>query len=531
MAMDTVMATAMNNKIPSTYQIKITGFVILLFSTTTAIAQQGISRSTEGSTSGRVWFVTPRISLTETLTDNVNINQSSNGKQSDLISELSPGIRIGAHSARLSAHLDYALRKQFYGKNTDQNRSQNTLNTFGTFEAVDNWMFLDFSGIIAQQSISAFGTQSPNGTSINSNSTETATYRLSPHIRGQLGGVVDYSLRYNISTTNSRASNVSDVDFSKWTGQLNGSTPFQRLQWSIDASRQTTDYSTGRKTDAETFRSNLTYSFHPQFRATLSHGKESSNYRSQDQESNPTTGYGFDWTPTERTKFSAFKEKRFFGHGHKLSLSHRFPMSSIQISDSKDISVLPNQFNSIGLGSIYDLYFEQFSSLIPDPVARANFVNGLLTQSGINPNARATSDFLTSQATVRRNQQLSLVIFGARNTITAQISRGESQGTQQSQPTIDPISQSSAVKQQGFSLNLSHRLSELSNLNLLGSRQESTGNGSAAAKTTTTLYQINLSTKLGAKTTGSISARRSEFDGSTNPYTENALLATVSFIY
>ena len=68
-------------------------------------------------------------------------------------------------------------------------------------------------------------------------------------------------------------------------------------------------------------------------------------------------------------------------------------------------------------------------------------------------------------------------------------------------------------------------------VNLLVSRQESTGSGSNTLKTTTTLYQANVSTKLGARTMGSLSARRSEFDSNTNPYTENALVGTVSFIY
>jgi len=46
-----------------------------------------------------------------------------------------------------------------------------------------------------------------------------------------------------------------------------------------------------------------------------------------------------------------------------------------------------------------------------------------------------------------------------------------------------------------------------------------------------TSYQLNASTRLGTKTTGSLSIRRSEFDNSTNPYTENALIGTVSFVY
>jgi len=155
----------------------------------------------------------------------------------------------------------------------------------------------------------------------------------------------------------------------------------------------------------------------------------------------------------------------------------------------------------------------------------------LLNQTGIPANAQVTSSFMTSQATVRRNQQLSFAVFGARNSITFSANRNESQGVLASQSSIDAISQNTTVKQQGFAINLSHQLSAITSMNLLGSRQESTGSGANTLKTTTTLYQVNVSTKLGSKTTGSLSARRSEFDSNTNPYTENALVGTVSFIY
>lgn len=483
---------------------------------------------------GRTWVIKPRISLTETYSDNANINKSAGSKQSDFISELAPGIRIEASTARFKAYFDYALRGQFYAKSSENNRSQNSLNSFGTFEAIDKWLFLDFSGVIAQQTISAFGPQSTSNTTINNNSTEIATYRLSPYIRGQFGGIIDYSLRYNISTTKSDAATVSDIGLSQWVGQLRGSTPFNNLQWTVDGNQQTTDYSRGRKTEAELVRAMLTYAITPQFRLSGSTGQESNNYASIDQETHTTHGYGFDWTPTERTKLAVFRESRFFGNGHNINFSHRFPMSSITFTDTRDVSVLPNQFTNIGRGAVYDLYYQLYTQLYAanfpsDPsglaLAAANFANN---QPGVAP---PTSGFTTSQATIRRNQNLSYALFGARNSITFLANRSESQGAFASQSSIDPASQSSIIKQQGFGLNISHRLSEISNLNLLGSRQESSSSGITTLKTTTTLYQINISTKLGAKTTGSISARRSEFDSSTNPYTENALLGTVSFIY
>jgi uncharacterized protein (PEP-CTERM system associated) len=65
----------------------------------------------------------------------------------------------------------------------------------------------------------------------------------------------------------------------------------------------------------------------------------------------------------------------------------------------------------------------------------------------------------------------------------------------------------------------------------MASRQESTGTGNATVKSTTTLYQANLTTKLGAKTTGGISVRHTEFESTSIPYTENALVGTLSVVF
>lgn len=485
---------------------------------------------TSGTTSqGRAWTIKPRVTLTETWTDNVRLGSTQGNGDADLITQIAPGIRIDGKSARLKAFLDYSLNAQTYLK-TDNSRIQNALNSFATLEAVDNWLYVDANARIAQQAISAFGAQSPSASSINSNSTETSTLQLSPYIRGQLAGWADYALRYNRSATRSNASTVSNVDLDEWAAQLSGSTPFRSLRWSLDGSRQAVDYSSGRETEASRFFGRLTYMLTPQFRVIGSGGWEQNNYASLDQQARTTHGYGFDWNPTERTQVSAFKERRFFGDGHNVSISHRFPRSSIRYTDTRDVSVLPNQFSSVGIGNVYDIYFEQFASLIPDPVQRAAFVNAFLAQAGISPNTQVTSSFLSSRATIQRRQQLSLTLQGARNSITFLANRNQSEATLATPAVVDDFSQANVIRQQGFSLNYSHKLSELTTLNALVSRQESTGSGSISQKTTTNLLQLNLSTKLGAKTNGSLSVRRSESDGTTS-FKENALIGTVSYIY
>lgn len=495
-----------------------------------------LSAESSGTQNPRAIVIKPKIKFTETWTDNVSIVRANNGKESGFITELAPGVNINAKTARLKAKLDYTLLGQFYSTPSGYSRTQNSLNSFGTLEAVEQWLFVDFSGVISQQAKSAFGPQSPASSSLNKNLTETATYRLSPYIRGQFSGLVEYSLRYNRSTTQASAATVSDIELSEWTGQIRGSTLFQSLRWSLDASQQTADYSLGRKTDAERLYVTGTYLIVPQFSVSVSGGRESNNYASANSESHATHGYGFDWTPTERTKISAFKDRRFFGDGHRFNITHRFPLSSISYSDTKDVAVLPNQFASVGMGTYFDIFYQTctqaLSGQFTDPVQLdqecTTRTNLLLTQLNIPANAQAVASFLNSRATLQRRQQLTFAIQGARNTLTVLLNRNEMQSLFAANGLPDDFSVNTDIRQRGLSVNLSHRLTSLTNLNVLASRQESQGTGGVALKVTTTMYQANLTTSLGPKTTGGLSIRHTESDSTANPYTENALIGTLS---
>ncbi len=489
-----------------------------------------------GSQPHRAFVIKPKIKFTETWTDNVSIVRANNGKESGFITELAPGININAKTARLKAKLDYTLLGQYYSTPSGYSRTQNSLNSFGTLEAVEQWLFVDFSGVIAQQAKSAFGPQSPSSASLNKNLTETATFRLSPYIRGQFAGLVEYSLRYNRSTTQASAATVSDIELSEWTGQIRGGTPFQSLRWSLDASQQTADYSLGRKTDAERLYATATYLVVPQFSVSISGGTESNNYASANSESHTTHGYGFDWTPTERTKISAFKDRRFFGDGHRFNFTHRFTRSSISYSDTKDVAVL-NQSASVGLGAtnfefFYQLCTQSLADLDLSPeqlqqecTARTNL---FLNLSQLPANTEATTSFLTSRATLQRRQQLTFAIQGARNTLTMLLNRSEIQSLFAANGLPDDFNLNTNIRQRGLSVNLSHRLTGLTSLNVLASRQESVSTSGSALKLTTTMYQANLTSSLGPKTTGGLSIRRTESDSTINPYTENALIGTLS---
>ena len=151
-----VMGMAMGMGMKNRYDClaKVTGVLLASLSSNLALAQ------VDSGTQNQAFVIKPRIALTETWTDNVAVGGGQNSKESGFITQVAPGIRIDAKTARLKAYLDYALTGSFYSTSSASNRTQNSLNTFGTLEAISNWMYLDFSGQIAQQAISAFGAQS-----------------------------------------------------------------------------------------------------------------------------------------------------------------------------------------------------------------------------------------------------------------------------------------------------------------------------------------------------------------------------------
>lgn len=146
------------------------------------------------------------------------------------------------------------------------------MNALGTLEAVENWLFIEATGKISQQSLSAFGSSSSSSSvnvSTNSNTTETSSYRLSPYIVGSLGSFADYQLRYNLATTNRKSSASNDETVNELVGSLKGSTSMASLGWSVVASTQNVSYDTGRDNKADRLRGVLTYRINPEVRVNL----------------------------------------------------------------------------------------------------------------------------------------------------------------------------------------------------------------------------------------------------------------------
>ena len=467
----------------------------------------------------RAVSIVPLVSVTETLTDNVRL--SPVGEKAELITEISPGIRITLDGARLKGYFDYALNGIFYARNSSPSQTQNALNTFGTLEAVDNWAFVDFSSSISQQAVSAFGTPSVDNTSVNANRTEVSNYRISPYLRGRLGATARYEARYSRAATSSDAAALSDVTTSDGVFKISGDSAFRNLGWLADASRQRIDFNTGRATEADRLNLGLSYAITPQLQVSANAGREANNYTSFDKKSYATGGFGVSWSPSPTTTLAASRDRRSFGNTHSVSFEHRTPRTAWKYTDSKGLSTTPTQTGIASL-AISDLLYSQYLAVEKNPVSRAQF-DAILPLFGINPNARFNFGFLTSALSLQRRQDLSFALLGVRDTITFVATRSETSRLDTVVTGIfDDLTTSSLVRQRGLSVNYAHRLTPNYSLGVLASQQKTSGD-SSLQDTTLRLVNVSVSGKVGKRAAASVAVRHVVSSSRTVPYVENAI--------
>jgi uncharacterized protein (PEP-CTERM system associated) len=476
------------------------------------------------------WRIVPSLSVNETATDNVGLVKDH--RRSDWITDVSPGINISGSGDRVKLDFDYQWHGLFYANDSSRNNRQNSLNAKGTLEALENWFFIDASAAILQQNLSAFNgsTYSSVDTNDSNNTTETRSYQISPYFTGMFGDSVEYMLRYSLSKTTSDEGNAYDDQTRQWSGRLASVDGLSRLGWSIDASSDKNDFGQGRNTNSDLVRGVLTYRVDPQFRVSLIAGRESNDYTSEHKKSHTITGAGFEWTPTERTLLAASHEERFFGGSNSVTFTHRTAGTAWKYNQTKETQTSTNQSSGV-VGTYFGLLDNMFSSAIPDPAARAAYVNAMLASSGISPNATLQGGFLTTGVTLRESKELSLALIGARNTVTFAATRSETQDVSRGMGSGwfsgTDFSNLESVRQTGASVNWSHQFSGLSTLTGSASRLKSKGSGSSSAHTDETMFTLNFLTQLGPKTNAGLGARRVEVDGATS-YTENAVTGTLS---
>lgn len=481
----------------------------------------GAVGSPEAGRAATVW-IEPSVSVGATLSSNGNAS-SSNGR-SELKLDVTPSLRAVLNTARVRGFVDYSLSAEYYLDGNSGNRLSNRLNASATVVAWDQRAFVDVSGSISDQSVSAFGPQSVTGLA-DTNRSETSSFRVSPYLQGSLGGWADYQLRYALQTLNTDTAIRSDSTSQVLSARLGSRPVGQQLGWFVDASAQESDFAVGRDTRSDIARAGLIVSVSPQLNVTVSTGVETNDTITLQRESYNITGVGFDWRPSQQTRMSVSVEKRYFGTGYNAAVEHRTGRTVWRYSASRSASDSPqSNSNSVARpeSALLDAVLRQ---QYPDDALRAIRVAEIL-EDYTPADLQNLLGFLASSATLNQTQQLSVALNGIRSIVTFNVTRGTTSRLDSLTFLGDDFDTNTEIDQQSWGVSYGHRLTPITSLNAAYIDQKSSGSSGASSKRQSVSF--GLSTRLAPRTTGTVLLQFGRFNNTAGSYNDAAISGRIT---
>ena len=485
--------------------------------------------STVAARADSSWVIEPRLILTETYSDNMALFGTA--PESGWISSLAPGIRIDGKGPRFDAFLDYRREHIFYEGFPEWKRKQNQLDSYGTLEAVEDWLFVDASANIVQRNITVFGPVSVDGLSASDSQVETQTFQVAPYVRGRLGSSADYLVRVNAVDSRSDDPTLADTRVDQVVASLNNRATSGTLGWFADGSGTRVENDVIGEHDNTRFRAGLVFPLGSQIHLSASAGRETTNYASVDRESTSTPGVGIEWSPSRHTQFAALREKRFFGYGHNVLFTHRTARTAWRYTDSKEASVLPTLLAGYNPGSVHTLMADLLDASISDPEERRRAVRARMELIGAGADLLGTGGVQTSRIYLERERSASVAWLGLRSVFTLTLNQRDQELMPFSPFASDSFGETdgSPIRERGASLTWSYRLTPLTTLNaaLLRLRTEGLDAGTPYSTQNTQTAALNI--RLSPDAVASIAVRRSRYEHSvTGPIDENAVTGSLT---
>ena len=480
------------------------------------------------------WVVTPSIGLTETLTDNVDLQPAGSAK-GDFVTQLTPTLvfsGVGAH-ATLTGTLSAPIL--LYARTgAENNYIYPIANVVGNVEAVDKFFYVEGVAQVSQQFLTPFGAQPVNLANATDNRYTASTYRISPYIKGITTRNVQYELRNNsFWTTLDGAPVTTQNSFtSEWLGRIDS--PMTPLGWSANFDLVDVKFENqgSQKTNLGRVGPRYAYDSQLQFHADV--GYEDNHYPFSDYRGY-IYGVGLEWRPKERTSVVASWEHRFFGASYLFSFDHRTPLSVWSLSASRNITSYPQQLASLPAGNVSGILNQLFLSRIPDPTQRQTVINTLIQDQGLPANLSNPVTLFTQQILLQESASATVGLLGARNSIYATVfyvHQVPIAGSGAALPPILAIGTLNDNTQQGASVVWTNNLAPSVTMNLSATGFRTTANAPFSAVTNQGYGTVTLTTPLSARTNLFGGARyqilRANFQ---QGYNEAALFAGLNYTF
>ena len=471
----------------------------------------------------QTWSYGSAISARETVTNNVAL-QPTDERRTDWITELTPSFRLSEKGARTTFDGTVSIPVLLYAKNGGNNTAFPSANLLGDIRLIGNVFHVDGQISIAQQYLNPFGAQPLGFDNITQNRIQTATYRISPYVRGITPGRISYELRNNNvwSYVSNAPLATSNFHYTEWIGKA--SDVEQVYGWEAEADYNDIDYYNADRVRTALARVIGVYAADPQLKLSIRGGYEENHFPQEDLR-NAIYGAGFDWRPSARGKINGYWEHRYFGSGYLLSLENRRALSVWNVRVSRDVTTYPQALARLPAGGDVSALLNQvFLSSIPDPAARQQAVDQFILDHGLPPTLTSALSLYSQQTLLQQSQSTTVGLLGARNTVLLTLFNTRTEPIAASgNPLSGILANGTSSRQTGASLLWSHKITPALVVDATIDRFRTVGIGSVKARSDQTSARMVVSAPIAPRTNVFAGARYQVFSSDVSvDYNETA---------
>ncbi len=477
------------------------------------------------------WEVAPTLSVSETYTDNISLTQDAS-KQSEWITQITPGISIAATGARFRFKGDYAPEFVHYAEGTKGNDVFHRGSAFGHAELAEQLLFIEAGGRVDQYDVSLRGPLTTSNVNTTGNRATVKTFFVSPYLVRDFGTAVRGEARLTYSALNSNsATALSDNDASRIDLKLASGPTYKRFTWDIGYRRENTKYDAGQETVTEVITTNGKLLITPNVGLLAMVGHESYDSGIPGSVFDESRwSIGLDWTPTPRTRLAATAGKRFDEDAYSFEFRHRTRLTTWSAGYSEDVTATRSEFFVPATASTASYLDQLFLPQYPDPIARQKAVEEFIARTGLPPNLSSPLNFFSERLFRTKRWQASAGLLGVRNTLLANVYREtrDSLFPGLIQPGAGDFAASNGIRVTGASLVWNWRVTPQNTWNLgTGYTQNEFSDSNRVDDLS--YIRMGLTRQFQPRVFGSLnySRQRNQSNQSAFSYTENAVTAVL----
>jgi uncharacterized protein (PEP-CTERM system associated) len=197
-----------------------------------------------------LWQVTPRASIAQTYSD--NIEQAPRGEEtSEAVTDLNVGFRLDRNGPRGSGRFDYNLQGVAFWDNSDSNDVFQQFTGAGDVALAPERVFVEGSVDFRQRGLNRNGSLSDNLT-LNADRTDVLSLRISPYLIQRFEDVAVGELRYAYSRVDyGSEADEDDSETNRFLATLDSGPMFGRLGWGLSYGYSKEDFDDGSSFESQ----------------------------------------------------------------------------------------------------------------------------------------------------------------------------------------------------------------------------------------------------------------------------------------